>query len=127
MTQVATAEIQQVTVQQLKTLLDSKTPLQLLDIRSGAERRMAKIEKARHLDQETIPEIDDLERDTLLVFLCHHGMRSQAAARHFQSKGFTNVGNVVGGIEAWSARSRPVGPALLTAPSCPHPAARFRR
>jgi monothiol glutaredoxin len=110
MTLVATAGIQQVTVQQLKTLLDSDAPLQLLDVRTASERRLAKIEKARHLDADTIPEIEDMERDTLLVFLCHHGIRSQQAARHFQSKGFTNVGNVVGGIEAWSAEVDPSVP-----------------
>jgi monothiol glutaredoxin len=110
MTLVANDGIQQLTVQQLKTMLDSEAPLQLLDVRSAAERRLAKIEKARHLDADAIPEIEEMERDTLLVFLCHHGIRSQQAARHFQSKGFTNVGNVVGGIEAWSAEVDPSVP-----------------
>ena len=33
---------------------------------------------------------------------CHHGGRSQQAAEHFAANGFTNVHNVVGGIQAWS-------------------------
>jgi monothiol glutaredoxin len=110
MTTTAPAGIRQLTVQELKALLDSKAPLQLLDVRSEAERRIAKIEGARNLDKKTVPEIDDLDPDTLLVFLCHHGMRSLAAAQHFQSKGFTNLGNVVGGIEAWSAEVDPSVP-----------------
>ena len=48
--------------------------------------------------------IEELPRDTLLVFHCHHGIRSQSAGQHFVAKGFTNVCNVVGGIEAWSLR-----------------------
>jgi monothiol glutaredoxin len=37
------------------------------------------------------------------VFHCHHGIRSQTAAQHFSAKGFTNLCNLVGGIEAWSS------------------------
>jgi monothiol glutaredoxin len=40
--------------------------------------------------------------DTLLVAHCHHGQRSQIAAEHFASLGFTNAHNLLGGIEAWS-------------------------
>jgi len=36
------------------------------------------------------------------VFQCHHGIRSQAAAEYCVEKGFRNVYNVVGGIDAWS-------------------------
>jgi monothiol glutaredoxin len=46
--------------------------------------------------------LEALDRDTLLVFHCHHGIRSQGAAEHFVAKGFTNVCNVAGGIDAWS-------------------------
>ena len=84
----------------------------MLDERSAAgalgraNRRRAKaiarIEGARHLDEAGVEYIEDLPRDTLLVFHCHHGIRSQSAGQHFVAKGFTNVCNVVGGIEAWS-------------------------
>ena len=43
-----------------------------------------------------------LDRSTPLVFHCHHGPRSQAAAEHFARLGFTEVYNLVGGIDAWS-------------------------
>ena len=43
----------------------------------------------------------------MLVFHCHHGGRSQAAAEHFRSRGFTNVHNMVGGIDAWSREVDP--------------------
>ena len=38
----------------------------------------------------------------MLVFHCHHGGRSQAAADHFSTLGFSNVWNLTGGIDAWS-------------------------
>jgi monothiol glutaredoxin len=96
------AHVRQITVQELKSLLDQGTPLELWDVRTEGERSLARIEGARHLDQPGVDYIEGLDRDTPLVFHCHHGMRSQAAAQHFVAKGFTNVCNVVGGIEAWS-------------------------
>ena len=39
----------------------------------------------------------------VIAFLCHHGGRSAQAAEHFRQQGFSQVYNVVGGIEAWAA------------------------
>lgn len=97
-----TARVRQITAQELKSLLESG-PLELWDVRTEAERRIARIEGARHLDAEGVQHIENLDRDTLLVLHCHHGIRSQAAAEHFVAKGFANVCNLVGGIDAWSA------------------------
>ena len=97
------SRVRQITAPELKSMLDSGTTLELWDVRTDEERRIAKIGGARHLDQSGVEHIEGLARDTLLVFHCHHGMRSQAAAEHFLAMGFTNVCNVVGGIEAWSA------------------------
>jgi monothiol glutaredoxin len=44
------------------------------------------------------------------VFHCHHGQRSQAAAEHYLGQGFTQVFNLVGGIEAWSRDVDPTVP-----------------
>ena len=43
-----------------------------------------------------------MDRQTPLVFQCHHGMRSQQAAEYFRQAGFRNLSNLRGGIEAWS-------------------------
>lgn len=99
---IGPAHIRQITVQELKSMLDSAAPLELWDVRTEAERSIARIEGARHLDDQGVQSLENLDRDTLLVFHCHHGIRSQAAGQHFLAKGFTNLCNVVGGIEAWS-------------------------
>ena len=101
------AGVRQIDVQELKALLDAGGPLELWDVRSVSEWRTAKIEGARLLDQAGVDHIEGLDRSTPLVFHCHHGMRSQSAAQHFVGKGFTNVSNVVGGIDAWSAMIDP--------------------
>lgn len=102
--------VKQITVHELKLLLDKGEPLELWDVRTEAERDIACIGGAKHLDQEAVAQIEDLERDTPLVFVCHHGVRSQSAAHHFFALGFTNVCNVVGGIEAWSLHVDPAVP-----------------
>lgn len=102
-----TTNIRQISVHELKAMLEGAEPLQLWDVRTDAERRLAVIPGARHLDPQGVEEIDDLDRGTLLVFHCHHGIRSQAAAEYFAAKGFTNLCNVTGGIEAWSLHIDP--------------------
>lgn len=94
--------IRQITVQELKALREAQPSLELWDVRTEAERARARIEGAKLLDAAGIEDIEELPRDTLLVFQCHHGIRSHSAAAYFASKGFTNVCNVIGGIEAWS-------------------------
>jgi monothiol glutaredoxin len=102
--------VKQITAFELRALRDGGGGFQLLDVRTSGERAVACIEGARHLDQATVQAIQALPRDTPLVFQCHHGVRSQAAAQHFVAMGFTDVSNLVGGIEAWS---------LLVDPSVP--------
>src|SRR4051794_31272053 len=99
--------IRQITAQELKSLLDAGSPLELFDVRTEAERAIARIEGARHLNEDAVEYLRELPRDTPLVFHCHHGIRSQAAAHHFQAQGFTNICNLAGGIEAWSVTVDP--------------------
>ena len=45
-----------------------------------------------------------------MVFQCRTGRRSQIAAAHFQTQGFTRVFNLKGGIDAWSIEIDPTVP-----------------
>ena len=75
--------------------------LVLVDVRTVEERETAKIEGARFLAEER-ESIEQLDPSTPIVFHCHHGGRSQRAALEFRAKGFENVHNLAGGIDAWS-------------------------
>jgi len=61
-------------------------------------------------DPRVAAEIEKLPKDTRIVFHCHHGGRSQAAAEHFAGLGFTNLHNLAGGIDAWSREIDPSVP-----------------
>ena len=77
---------------------------------SAEEHARARIEAARFHDVEAARHIESLDRDTRLVFHCHHGGRSQRAAEHYAALGFLNVWNLEGGIDAWSREIDPAVP-----------------
>lgn len=102
--------VAQMEVEELKRRLDANESLELFDVREIAERERANIEGSKLLDQPMADYIDTLPKDTLLVFHCHSGVRSQSAAEFFRGRGFTNTHNLVGGIDAWSERVDPSVP-----------------
>ena len=94
--------IRQLSAPELKALLDSGAPIELVDVRTDQERAIASIEGSRLLDQAYHDELLGRDRRTPLVFQCHHGIRSQQAAEYFRAQGFRDLCNLSGGIDAWS-------------------------
>ncbi len=75
----------------------------VVDVRPADERAIASINAAfETFDGDNRERLEALPKDTALAFLCHHGGRSAQAAEQFRAKGFTNVHNITGGIDAWS-------------------------
>ena len=96
------AAVNQLSARELQALMESGQEFHLYDVRTPEERRQASISGAVLVDPRVAAEIEKLPKAALIVFHCHHGGRSQAAAEHFASSGFTNVHNLAGGIDAWS-------------------------
>jgi monothiol glutaredoxin len=96
------AQVKQARVQEIKRQLDAGELREFFDVRTPEERAKASIPGTRLMTPEEAERISGLPKDTPLAFHCHDGGSSQAAAEHFAGLGFTNVSNVVGGIEAWS-------------------------
>lgn len=106
----APAVIQQLTAPELKAMLDRGDAFELVDVRTPQERAIARIEGSRLLDQAYHDHLLGLDRDTPLVFQCHHGIRSQAAAEYCREQGFRRLYNLRGGIDAWSMLVDPAVP-----------------
>ena len=102
--------IRQLSAPGLRTLIGSGTPFELVDVRTPEERELAHIEGSRLLDRAYHDELLGRDRGTTLVFQCHHGIRSQQAAEYFRGQGFTDLHNLVGGIEAWAVMVDPSVP-----------------
>lgn len=94
--------VAQLKASEVKSWLDDGKTFVFIDVRPEEERAVAKIANARMLDESLQNELANMDRETPLVFHCHHGSRSQKAAEHFSQQGFKNVFNMAGGIEAWS-------------------------
>jgi monothiol glutaredoxin len=94
--------VKPLTAVRLNDMLESGEIVNLFDVRPALERAVASIAPARPLDAESMQAIEELDRDAVLVFYCHSGVRSRASAERYRLHGFTNVYNLEGGIEAWS-------------------------
>lgn len=94
----------QMPVEDLKSQLDAGEDVHLFDVRELEERERASIEGARFLDESAIEFIESLSKESILVFHCHSGVRSQAAADFFRRQGYEHSYNLSGGIDAWSLR-----------------------
>jgi len=92
-----------ISVQELKRKMDAREVFQLIDVREALEYEIARIDGARLIPLGEIAErIDELERDQPIFVHCHSGQRSAQAVGLLQQRGFSNVYNVEGGIDAWS-------------------------
>jgi monothiol glutaredoxin len=96
------AGIRQLSAAGLKEMMDSGVPFELVDVRTEEERAIAKIAGSRLLDKTYHDYLLTLDRNTAIVFQCHHGIRSQAAAEYCLREGLRNLYNLRGGIDAWS-------------------------
>lgn len=95
-------KVRQISPAEAKAKLDAGEIGEFVDVRTADEQTKARIEGARLLDDAYRAELMDRPKDTVLLFHCHHGGRSQAAAEYFLGQGFTNVFNLAGGIDGWS-------------------------
>jgi len=99
--------VRPLSVQALKSKMDRGDTFRLVDVRSPGEWETARIEGAQLLDAALHEQLLDLPPSTTLIFQCHHGHRSQRAAEQFLARGFREVFNLTGGIDAWSLEVDP--------------------
>ena len=76
--------------------------VRIVDVRPAEERALAAITGDVLNFDNGLEAIEAMPKGTALAFLCHRGGRSQQAAEHFRQKGFREVYNIVGGIDAWA-------------------------
>jgi len=95
---------------ELRTRLDRKEPIVLLDVRDEWETRLCRLENATHIPTEEIElRTDELNQDDEIVVYCHHGIRSAAVADYLRNRGFAKAVNLAGGLELWA---RTVDPSM---------------
>jgi sulfur dioxygenase len=100
-------QIQQISPQELKALLDANQTMLLLDVREPYELtsplgQIAGVKNisVAHVESE-LEKISDW-KDKPVVTICRSGHRADTAAKILQSNGFTKVKNMTGGMIAWA-------------------------
>lgn len=102
--------VQRIDALTYKSMRESGQEHRLLDVRTQEEWNRASIDGAELLDDSSFQQLADLPKETVMVFVCHHGIRSMQAANQLVQKGFRNVYNLEGGIDAWSIYADPSVP-----------------
>lgn len=83
----------------------------LLDVRTPEEVEIATLPGALNIPLHELPQrMQDIGRPAAIAVYCHHGVRSEQAARLLERAGHTGVAHLAGGIEAWSAQIDPALP-----------------
>jgi sulfur-carrier protein adenylyltransferase/sulfurtransferase len=97
------ATMKEVTVKELKAMLDAKEDFQLIDCREPHEADICEI-GGELIPQGDIPHnIDQISKTKKVVIHCRSGSRSGNIVRWLeQNHGFTNLYNLKGGILAWA-------------------------
>ncbi len=79
----------------------------MLDVREAWEVQTASVTPdgfvLKHLPMNDTPaRFAELDANSPIACLCHHGARSQRVAQFLVQNGCTNVVNIAGGIAAWA-------------------------
>ena len=85
-------------------LADTSRPAPvLLDVREPWEIETAKIAGSVFIPMREIPaRSEELDDEAQIVCVCHHGARSANVGMFLEGRGFKQIFNLQGGIDAWS-------------------------
>jgi hydroxyacylglutathione hydrolase len=96
--------VPQISVAELKSLIDTRPDLQVLDVRRGAEYASGHAPRATSAPlaklREVLPHLQ-LKQNAQTAVICAGGYRSSAGASILQEFGFKDLLNVTGGTKAW--------------------------
>lgn len=80
----------------------------VVDVREAEELAIAHLPDSVHLPLSQMGERwQELKELTNLVLVCHHGMRSERAARFLEKNGFGGLAHLGGGLDAWAVEIDP--------------------
>jgi len=107
----ATEGAGELTVEELKTRLDRREPVFILDVRNPEEYHICHLPGSKLLP---LPELSrrfaELDREQEMVVHCKSGMRSAKAIQFLRQQGFHKLANLKGGILAWADKIDPSMP-----------------
>jgi adenylyltransferase/sulfurtransferase len=107
------SRVREISASELAALRARGEDFLLLDVRNPDEWRRARIEGAQLVPlgelESRLAELSDWKERRVIAH-CHHGARSARACELLAAAGFTDLTNLVGGIDAWSLTVDPAVP-----------------
>jgi rhodanese-related sulfurtransferase len=94
--------MKEVTVTELKQLIDNKNDFQLIDVREPHEAEIAEIGGLLIPMGQVMDNLNKIAKDKQVVIHCRSGARSGAICQALEKEGYNNVYNLKGGILAWA-------------------------
>lgn len=104
-------QIENLSAQEFKNMLESTPEKTLLDVRTDAEVASGMIPGAVQADiqaNDLDRKLDSLDKSQPVFVYCAMGSRSSAMASILSQKGFKKIYNAEGGIMAWQAADYPI-------------------
>ncbi|CDQ39263.1 MULTISPECIES: rhodanese-like domain-containing protein [Virgibacillus] len=93
--------IQELSPQEVEEKLENDKNIEVIDVREDEEVAQGKIEQAKHIPLQEIPEaVNKLDKSKDYVMVCRSGRRSMKAASFLQDNGY-RVYNMAGGMLEW--------------------------
>ena len=92
-----------ITAQELKMWFDQSREFDLFDVRESWEQEICLITGSYCISLGDLADrIDEVDRNKIAVFVCHHGGRSARAIGWLKNNGYEKLVNLEGGIEDWA-------------------------
>jgi len=99
-----------VTVEEAKTMIEKNAKVVVLDVRTPGEWNGGHLKNAKHADIQSSDfeqKIASIDKNATILVYCAAGGRSSRAASMMVQKGYKNVINMAGGINAWNVAGYP--------------------
>jgi rhodanese-related sulfurtransferase len=107
----ARKRVRELTIDQVKAMLDRGEKFYLIDVREDGEWAKDRLPAAIHLGKGVLErDVEQRIPDTgaAIVLYCGGGFRSALAADNLQKMGYTNVASMDGGIRGWREKGFPL-------------------
>ena len=94
--------MKEISVGELKEMMDNHEDFQLIDVREDFEYEMSNLGGTLIPLGGILIEADKIAKDKPVIVQCRSGKRSAAAIMQLEQQGFNNLYNLHGGILAWA-------------------------
>ncbi|MFB6355899.1 MAG: rhodanese-like domain-containing protein [bacterium] len=94
----------EISPEELNEKLEEGEHVSLIDVRTSREREFVHLDDDEWIPMKKLPaKIDHLQqKESPVIFYCHHGVRSLQAARRLTDQNLDDVRSLAGGIDYWA-------------------------